>query len=130
MTKRQKSAAPFDFDGQMQANLARVFGERDADKRMAAIDELYAEDAVLYEPDTSVTGRAGINGVLTALLSSLPPDFSFIATGPAVGHHGLGWMRWRAGSPKDPVAVTGMDVAHFEDGLIQTLHVFIEPARA
>ena len=114
----------------MQANLACVFGERDANKRIAAITELYAKVEMLYKLDTSVTGPAGINGAVTALLSRLPPDFSFVTTGSAVGHHGLGRPCWQAGPPKGPVAVTSMDVAHFEDGLIQSLHVFIEPAGA
>jgi hypothetical protein len=37
----------------MQANLARVFGERDASRRMSAIAELYANDAMLFEPHAS-----------------------------------------------------------------------------
>ena len=78
----------------------------------------------------SVTGRAAINGAVKVLLSRLPPDISFTATGPADGHHGLGRLRWQAGPPKGPVAVTGMYVAYFEDGLIRSLHVFIEPAAA
>ena len=31
------STAPLDYDGLMQANLARVFGERDASRRLKAI---------------------------------------------------------------------------------------------
>ena len=33
----------------LQANLKRVFNERDAARRRQAIEELYAADAVLYE---------------------------------------------------------------------------------
>ena len=121
---------PFDFDRQMQANLARVFSERDADKRLSAIAELYAENAVLFEPDTSVTGHAGINSAVTALMSRLPPDFKFTAKGRAIGHHGLARLHWQGGPSTYPSAVTGTDIAHFEDGLIRSLHVFIEPAGA
>ncbi len=39
--------ASIDYERLMQANLVRVFGERDAKRRIAAIRELYAEDAVL-----------------------------------------------------------------------------------
>jgi hypothetical protein len=119
-----------DYNGRMQANLVRVFGERDAARRIAAIRELYAEDAVLYEPDAVATGHIAINEAVTALLSSLPPSFAFTAIGPAVGHHGVGRLRWQSGPPNGPVAVTGTDVAHFEGGKIQTLHVFIDPAVA
>lgn len=119
-----------DFDELMQANLARVFGERDAGHRIAAIAELYADDATFYEPHAASTGRAAINTAVTALLAGLPPDFVFAAEGPAVGHHGLGRLRWRAGPARGPAAVTGTDVARVEHDLIRALHVFIDPANA
>ena len=125
------SAKSIDYDGLMQANLARVFGERDASRRMKAIAELYADDATLYEPpDASATGHAAISQAVEALLSSLPPNFVFTAIGPAVGHHGLGRLRWQSGPPDGPAAVTGMDVARIEGGRIQTLHVFLDPTGA
>jgi hypothetical protein len=125
------SSKSIDYDSLMQANLARVFGERDAARRMKAIAELYADDAVLYEPpDTSATGHAAISEAVEALLSNLPPNFAFTAMGPAVGHHGMGRLRWRSGPPKGPAAVTGTDVARFEGGRIQSLHVFLDPAAA
>ena len=119
-----------DFNGLLQANLKRVFGERDAAKRHAAICELYAPDAVLYEPDDIATGYDAIAHAVDALLTSLPPNFVFIAIGPAVGHHGLARLRWSAGPPQGPVAVTGMDVVRIEGGLIQSLHVFLDPPGA
>lgn len=124
------SAKSTDYDALMQANLARVFGERDASRRMIAIAQLYADDAILYEPDASATGHAAINQAVETLLSSLPPNFVFTAIGPAVGHHGVGRLRWQAGPPNGPLAVTGTDVARFEGGRIQTLHVFLDPAGA
>src|SRR5712664_3798672 len=54
-------AESIDYDSLMQANLARVFGERDASRRMKAIAELYADDAILYEPDAAATGHAAIS---------------------------------------------------------------------
>ena len=73
-------ADSLDYDGLMQANLARVFGERDASRRAKAIAEIYAADAVLYEPHAAATGHAAINQAVDALLSSLPPGFkNFIA---------------------------------------------------
>lgn len=122
------SAESIDYDSLMQANLKRVFGERDASHRTKAIAELYADGAVLYEPpDASATGHAAIGKAVETLLSSLPPNFVFTAIGPAVGHHGLGRLRWQSGPPDGPAAVTGMDVARIEGGRIQTLHVFLDP---
>ena len=125
------SAKSIDYDKIMQGNLARVFGERDAARRMKAIAELYADDATLYEPpDESATGHAAIGQAVEALLAGLPPNFVFTALGPAVGHHGMGRLRWRSGPPDGPAAVTGTDVARIEGGQIQSLHVFLDPAGA
>jgi ribosomal protein L2 len=44
----QPNSAPIKYDRLMQANLARVFGERDAERRLKAIRELYAGDAIPY----------------------------------------------------------------------------------
>lgn len=118
---------PVDYDAAMAANLSRVFSERDAGRRLAAIGELYAEDAVLYEPDGAVSGHHAISEAVTRLLASLPADFTFRAEGPAVGHHGIGRLKWAAGPPSGPIAVTGIDVAQFEHGRIRALHVFLDP---
>ncbi len=117
-----------DYDGLMHANLAQVFGERNAGRRIEAIRALYAEDAVLYEPHAAAKGHSAICEAVTALLASLPPDFVFRAVGPAVGHNGAGRLQWRSGPPNGPVAVTGTDVALFEAGLIRSLYVFLDPA--
>ncbi len=120
--------ASIDYDRVMRANLTSVFNQRDAGLRVSAIGELYAEGAVLYEPpDTAAEGHAAISEAVTHLLASLPPDFAFIATGPALGHHGIGRLRWQAGPPNGPVAVSGMDIARIQDGRIHSIHVFIEP---
>ncbi len=117
-----------DYDRILRANLANVFNERDADRRLAAIRELYAEDAVLYDPESVVTGHAAISDTVAALLASLPPAFAFEPVGPAVGHHDAARLRWQSGPPNGPVAVTGTDVALFAGGKIETLYVFLDPA--
>lgn len=121
------SANDVDYASLLQANLARVFGESDPARRRAAIAEIYAADAILYEPYAIATGHAEITAAVDAVLDSLPPGFVFAANGPGVGHHGLGRLKWQAGPPGGPVAVTGTDVVRFEAGRIQTLHVFLDP---
>lgn len=122
------SLTPADYDRLMQANLKRVFNEREVSRRLAAIGELYAENAVLNEPDASVQGHLAISDAVTALLDSLPADFVIVAQAPASGHHGIGRMAWRIGPPDGPVAVTGMDIAHFEGDRIHSLTVFLDRA--
>jgi ketosteroid isomerase-like protein len=116
-----------DYDRLMQANVARVFSERDPARRLAAIRELYAADAVLTEPEEFSIGESAINDAVTDLLSKLPATFAFTPTRPAIGHHGVGRLLWEAGPPGGPTAATGMDIAHFKDGRIQALYVFLDP---
>lgn len=115
-----------DYEKIMQANLERVFGERDASRRIKAIRELYTDDATLHEPQRSVRGHEAISQAVTELLEHLPSEFTFTAIRPALGHNGFGRLQWRAGPPKGPVAMTGTDVAHVERGLIRTLYVFLD----
>jgi hypothetical protein len=116
-----------DLDALMQANIVCVFNERNLSLRLAALGELYAEDATLYDPETVATGWEGISTAIDNLLLSLPPDFVFSANGQAVGHNGVGRLFWRAGPPNGPVAVRGTDVAHIENGRIKLLYVFVDP---
>jgi hypothetical protein len=119
-----------EYDRLLHANLVRVFGERSRERRRTAIADIYAPEAVLYEPDASATGHDAINEAVETLLASLPPEFVFTALGPAIGHHGLARLRWAAGPANGPAAVTGTDVAHVAAGRIQSLYVLLDPAGA
>ena len=116
-----------EFDALMQANIVRVFNERDPDRRRVALSELYSEGAVLYDPETVATGWGAISQAVEDLLLRLPPDFVFTAAGHAVGHNGAARLFWHAGPSDGPVAVTGTDVAHIENGRIKLLYVFVDP---
>lgn len=120
------SSAP-DFNALLRANLAQVFNERDANKRIAAIQQLFSAEPTMYEPEGVVTGHAAISDVAGALLEQFGPDFSFVAQGVAVGHHGMAYLRWHAGPKEGPVVVTGADVAEVVDGKIVRLWVLLDP---
>jgi hypothetical protein len=122
------STKSLDYNALMQSNLTQVFGERDTSRRLKAIGQLYLPDATLYESDAEARGHVAINHAVDELLAHLPPTFAFTADGPAIGHHNIGRLRWKAGPPKGPVAVTGTDVAHFENGRIHSLYVFLDPS--
>jgi SnoaL-like domain len=117
-----------ELDRLMQANIVRVFNERNPDRRLAALDELYTEDATLCDPETAATGRKAISEAIDSLHRMLPPAFVFTSVGHAVGHNGAGRLFWRAGPPDGPAAITGVDVAHIEGGRISLLYVFVDPA--
>lgn len=119
-----------DYNHLLHANLARVFTERDAAKRDAAIAELYVADPIMYEPDNVVKGRAAISAAAGRLLEQFGASFRFTPAGPVVGHHGLAMLRWEGGSEGEPVAVTGTDVAEIVDGRIASLWVLLNPPAA
>ena len=47
----------------LHRNLQQVFGEGDAARRRAAIDELYTEDCVLYVPPGTFVGREALDSM-------------------------------------------------------------------
>ncbi|MNG78226.1 SnoaL-like domain protein [compost metagenome] len=116
-----------DYDAVMQAPIHRVFAEQDAEKRRAAIRDIYTENVRVYEPDVEASGYEGIEQVVDAVLSKAPPGFVFGTFGPAVGHHGVGRMRWHFGPQEGPPAVTGVDVVEIVGGKIARLYVFLDP---
>ncbi len=116
------------YDALLRANLQRVFNERDAQKRIAAVHELFAGTPTMYEPTGIVTGRAAISEVAGALLDQFGVDFAFVPEGPAVGHHGLGYLRWHAGPSAGSTVVSGVDVAEISEGKIARLWVLLDPA--
>jgi hypothetical protein len=119
-----------DYDALLTANLNRVFNERDAAARLAAVDALFVADPVFYEPDEIIHGRQAIADVAGALLEKFGPDFTFVADGRAVGHHGLAYLRWHAGPRNGPAVVTGADLAEIVDGRIARLWVMLDPPAA
>jgi hypothetical protein len=119
--------AAVDFNHLLRENLERVFNERDADLRSAAIAALYAAAPIMYEPDAVIEGRAAISAVAGKLLEQFGPDFRFTPEADGAGHHGKGALRWHAGTPATPHMVTGTDVAEIVDGRIARLWVLLNP---
>ena len=116
-----------DYDQLLRANLERVFNERDATRRRAAIDELFVEDPVVCEPADIVRGRDAIDRTVSALLDQFGADFSFVPRGRAVGHHGLGVLHWDGVRVGGHVEVSGMDAAEVSNGRIVRLWVLLTP---
>lgn len=115
-----------DLGSYMQTNLEKVFSERDAVLRFKNIREIYAEEADLHEPHASAKGHNSINDAVTELLSHIPAEFTFSAVRPALALNHIARLQWRLSRPDGTVVATGTDVAHFEDGKIRTLYVFVD----
>jgi SnoaL-like domain len=128
MNSQKKAPEATGPNALMRANVVSVFNERNADRRRAAVGQLYAADATLYEPEAVAIGWDAISQAVGKLLASLPPDFVFTVVADAVGHNGAARLFWRASPPGGPVAATGTDFAFIEGDKIKRLYVFVDSA--
>ena len=90
-------------------NLHDVFGENDPARRRAAIDEIFTEDCVFYDPKGGVyRGRDEIDRIAGAVKAT-HPDFRYqpIAEPEEVGNGGR--IQWVSGRPGDAPAYAGTD---------------------
>jgi hypothetical protein len=107
-------------------NLQDVFGENDPARRRAAVDEIYTEDVVFYEPSGRVyRGRDEIDRV-AGTLRAMHPDFRYqpIAEPQEIGNGGR--IQWVEGSPGKPPAVAGTDFIIARDGRIAAIYLFFD----
>jgi len=110
----------------MEDNLNQVWSERDADRRMKAIDNIYAKDSALYHVNDKTEGNEAINRSVSNTLNSMPEEFIFTKLKPVVINNNIGRLIWGVGPKGKPPVATGMDVAIFENGKIRSLYVFLD----
>ncbi len=107
-------------------NLHEVFGEGDPARRRAAIDELYAEDAVFYGPDgEGHHGREAIDRIAGVIRAS-HPTFAYTETSPAQASHDAGRLSWVSGPAAEPPRYAGHDFILVRDGRIAVIYVFLD----
>jgi hypothetical protein len=108
----------------LEANLHRVFGNRDAAARRRIIDETYADDVAFTDPEGTVTGRDALDERAAALLARAPENFDFAEDGPPYVGTDSGALAWTFGPPDSPVA-RGIDVITVRDGRISELRTML-----
>lgn len=108
----------------LDANLHRVFGNRDARSRREAIDATYAEDVTFSDPEGTVTGRDALEAKAAFIIDAAPSDFVFVPDGVEyVGAHSAA-VAWAFGPLGAPVA-RGLDVITIRDGRISALNTLL-----
>ncbi|MFV8320509.1 nuclear transport factor 2 family protein [Mycobacterium sp. 23] len=110
----------------LQRNLTDVFGEGDAARRRAAVDELYTGDCVLYVPGDVLVGRDAVDRFAGDLRAS-HPDFVYTHRGEPQALHNGGIFAWGSGPQGEAPAYTGLDVVVVRDDKIATLYVYLNP---
>jgi SnoaL-like domain len=106
-------------------NLRDVFGENDAARRRVAIDELYTEDCVFYEPKGVYRGRDEIDRVAGAIKAT-HADFQYQPIAPPEELGNTGRVQWISGRPGEPPAYAGTDFIIARDGRITALYLFFD----
>ena len=106
-------------------NLHDVFGENDPARWRAAIDEIFTEDCVFYEPRGVYRGRDEIDRVAGAIKAT-HPDFRYqqIAGPEELGNSGR--IQWVSGGPGEAPAYAGTDFIIARDGRIAALYLFLD----
>lgn len=110
----------------MEENLAQVWSERDAFRRMESIQSIYASDSSLYHVGHQTTGHEAINESVSNVLANMPAAFTFFKLKPVIINNNIGRLIWGMGPNIESLVATGMDIAVFEDGKIKSLYVFLD----
>ena len=107
-------------------NLDGVFGENDPARRRAAIDEIYAEDCVFYEPGGGVfRGRDAIDRI-AGQIRTTHSDFRYQVVGKPEELGDGGRVRWVEGRPGAAPAVAGTDFIITRNGRIAAVYLFFD----
>jgi hypothetical protein len=114
----------------LEDSLLVIWNDRDAARRLVAMDRVYATDMAFYESNAgaAITGYQAINNLITALQAQWAPEFKFELSSPAQVNHQVQHISWTLGIPGQPPVATGMDVAIIEDSKIKSLHLFLDEA--
>ena len=107
-------------------NLHDVFGEIDPVRRRVAIDEIFHEDAVFYDPKGGIyRGRDEIDRI-AGVIKATHPDFRYQPVSPPEEMGDGGRVRWVSGSPGKPPAYAGTDFIIARDGKIAAVYLFFD----
>jgi SnoaL-like domain len=106
-------------------NLYDVFGENDPGRRRAAIEDIFTEDCVFYEPRGVYRGRAEIDRV-AGTIKATHPDFRYqpITEPEELGNGGR--IQWVSGRPGEAPAYAGTDFIIARDGRIAAVYLFFD----
>src|SRR3989441_7965127 len=106
-------------------NLHDVFGENDPGRRRTAIDEIFTEDCVFYEPKGVHRGRDEIDRIAGAIKAT-HPDFRYqpIAGPEELGNGGPD--PWGSGRPGGAPAYAGTDFIIARGGGVAAVFLFFD----
>src|SRR6478672_8529033 len=122
----RKTSMSYSISTLLIRNLHNVFGENDPARRRAAINEIFTEDCVFYDPNGGVyRGRDEIDRIAGAIKGTHPDSrYQSIAEPEELGNGGR--VQWVSGRPGEPPAYAGTDFVITRDGQIAALYLFLD----
>jgi hypothetical protein len=103
-----------------------AFGENDAVRRRAIIDEIWSEDGVFYDPMSGPhRGRDEIDRI-AGVIKADHPEFRYqpIAEPEVLGNSAR--VKWVSGRPGQPPAYAGTDFVIAKDARLAAVYFFID----
>src|SRR3954468_3670513 len=110
----------------LDRNLQEVFGEGDAARRRAAIEEFYIDDCVVHDQDGVFVGHDAVDK-FAGELRATHPHFVYTPHGEPQALHDGGILAWGSGPKGEPPEYTGLDVVVVRENKIAALYVFLNP---
>ena len=97
-------------------------------RRRAAVDEIFNEDAVFYDPKGGTfRGRDEIHRI-AGVIKAMHPDFKYQPLSPPEELGDSAMVKWVSGVPGQPPAYGGTDFVIVRDGKISALYLFFDVA--
>jgi SnoaL-like protein len=116
---------PYSISTLLTRNLTDVFGENDSARRRVAINEIFTEDCVFYEPNGVHRGRDEIDRV-TGEIRATHSDFRYQPIAPPEELGNVGRIQWVEGRPGEAPTYAGTDFIIARDGRIAAVYLFFD----
>jgi hypothetical protein len=122
----RREAMAFSISTLLTRNLQDVFGENNPARRRTAIDEIWTEHGVFYDPKSGAyRGRDEIDRVAGAIRATHPAfRYQVISDPEELGNGGR--VRWVAGRPGEAPSYAGTDFIIAQDGRIAAVYLFFD----
>lgn len=105
-------------------NLSDVFGENDPVRRRKAIDEIWDEGGVFYDPNSGAyRGRDEIDRI-AGVIKAYHPDYRYQPLSDPEELGNSARVKWVSGRPGEPPEYAGTDFVITKDGRLAAVYYF------